>query len=65
MFSYFIVSGKIKFPYTLESSITYIPFPLVLVFRIIYPWFPIATICLVGARVSKISRLVILFSYKR
>jgi hypothetical protein len=65
MFSYFIISSKIKFPCTLESSIIYIPFFLVLVFRIIYLWFLVATTCLVGVRASKISRLVILSSYKR
>jgi hypothetical protein len=65
MFSYLIVSSEIKFPCILESSITYIPFLLVLVFRIIYLWFPVATICLIGARASKISCLMILFSYKQ
>jgi hypothetical protein len=64
MFSYFIVSSKIKFPCALESSMTRIPFPLVLAFRIIYPWFLATTTCLVGARVSKISCFVILFSYR-
>jgi hypothetical protein len=33
--SYLIVSSKIKFPYILESSMTRIPFPLVLALRII------------------------------
>jgi hypothetical protein len=65
MFSYFIISSEIKFPCALELSITRIPFPLVLVFRTIYPWFPVAIICLVGARASKTSCLMILFSYRQ
>jgi hypothetical protein len=65
MFSYLIVSGEIKFPYILESSITCTPFPLVLALRIICPWPPVAATYLVGARASKTSRLVILFSYRR
>jgi hypothetical protein len=60
-----MVFSEIKFPYILESSITYIPFPLVLVFRIIYLWPPVAATCLVGAQASKTSRLVILSSYKQ
>jgi hypothetical protein len=65
MFSCFMVSSKIKFSCVLESSMTRIPFPLALVFRTIYPWPPVAAICLVGARASKTSCLVILSSYSR
>jgi hypothetical protein len=65
MFSCLIISSKIKFFCVLESSITCTPFLLVLVFRIIYLWLPVAAICLVNTRVSKISCLMILFSYKQ
>jgi hypothetical protein len=60
-----MVSSKIKKIYILESSMTRIFFLLALMFRTIYLWPPMATICLVGARISKTSCLVILFSYRQ